>query len=153
MGRFDGAPVDRAAGGVVHHEGRVLVVHRPRHDDWSLPKGHVDDGETWAETAMREVLEETGIVASIVGPPVTTSYPLPFQDSRDGALAEPPTIKIVVFFPMTPADPDAETSGDPHEVDVVSWWSVERALRELTYEGEREVLGRVTRESGTPPGG
>ena len=51
----------RAAGGVVVRDGQVLVVHRPRYDDWSLPKGKLEDGETWEDAALREVHEETGV--------------------------------------------------------------------------------------------
>src|SRR3954447_13943611 len=51
----------RAAGGVVIDGDRVVVVHRPRHGDWSLPKGKLDDGEAWEAAALREVEEETGL--------------------------------------------------------------------------------------------
>ena len=52
-----------AAGAVVWREsdGHVVLVHRPFYDDWSLPKGKCDEGETFSETAVREVEEETGI--------------------------------------------------------------------------------------------
>ena len=50
-----------AAGGVVVRDGRIAVVHRPRYDDWSLPKGKLDAGESWEEAALREVEEETGL--------------------------------------------------------------------------------------------
>ena len=48
----------RAAGGVVLRDGCVLLVHRPLYDDWTLPKGKLDEGETWEEAALREVAEE-----------------------------------------------------------------------------------------------
>src|SRR5512138_3123545 len=54
----------RAAGGIVWREAaagvRVAVVHRPDRDDWTLPKGRLDPGETWHEAARREIAEETG---------------------------------------------------------------------------------------------
>jgi 8-oxo-dGTP diphosphatase len=55
----------KASGGVVYRDGadglEVLLVHRPRYDDWSLPKGKLDDGESWEDAAVREVEEETGL--------------------------------------------------------------------------------------------
>ena len=55
----------KAAGGVVWRRGdaglELAVVHRPRYDDWSLPKGKLDPGETWEEAALREVEEEIGL--------------------------------------------------------------------------------------------
>ncbi|MGH8914753.1 MAG: NUDIX hydrolase, partial [Acidimicrobiia bacterium] len=69
----------RAAGGVVFRRTakgnlRVLVAHRPRYDDWSLPKGKADAGEPPEVTAVREVLEETGYHCRIVTPLGTTRY-------------------------------------------------------------------------------
>ena len=58
-----------AAGGVVVRDGRVALVHRPRYDDWSLPKGKLDEGESWEEAALREVEEETGLRCEL-GPEV-----------------------------------------------------------------------------------
>lgn len=132
MGNFSKAPVDRASGGyvtsVVDGVLRVLVVHRPRFDDWSLPKGHVDDGETWEETALREVSEETGLDAVITGNPVPISY----------MIGDEP--KIVVFFPMEPVGDSTIGDGDPNEVDDVAWWTLERARVDLTYIDERRVI-------------
>ena len=50
-----------AAGGVVVRDGQVALVHRPRYDDWTLPKGKLDPGESFEEAALREVEEETGL--------------------------------------------------------------------------------------------
>lgn len=130
-----------AAGGVVlagdGPGARVLVVHRPAYDDWSLPKGHVDAGETFAETARREVAEETGVAASVVGDAGTTSHAL----LRAGV----PAHKQVHWFVMRPdadaADPAARTPDD--EVDRAAWWAVADALRDLTHAGERTLLARV----------
>ena len=54
-----------AAGGVVVRDGKVLLVHRPRYDDWTLPKGKLDPGESFEDAALREVEEETGLRCSL----------------------------------------------------------------------------------------
>ena len=68
----------RAAGCVVwrrHDDGiEILVVHRPRYDDWSLPKGKLDPGETELECAVREVEEETGFVGAVGDELSTVAY-------------------------------------------------------------------------------
>ncbi len=68
----------RAAGGVVRRGDRVLVVHRPRYDDWTFPKGKADDGESDEDCAVREVREETGFSCRLVDELPSTSY----TDSR-----------------------------------------------------------------------
>jgi len=66
--------VVRAAGGVVEQDGRVLVVHRPRYDDWTFPKGKALDGETDEACALREVEEETGLRCELGDELPATSY-------------------------------------------------------------------------------
>ena len=65
MSKEDGTPLIQAAGAVLwrkneNSEIEIAVIHRPRYDDWSLPKGKVENGESHIATAYREVLEETG---------------------------------------------------------------------------------------------
>ncbi len=130
-----------AAGGVVLDgtgaDTRVLVVHRPAYDDWSLPKGHVDPGETFAATARREVAEETGVDAAVVDGAGTTAHAL----LHAGA----PAHKEVHWFVMRPAADAADPAARPpdDEVDRAAWWPVDDALRDLTHAGERTLLARV----------
>src|SRR3954470_10760122 len=65
-----------AAGGVVVRDGRVAVVHRPKYDDWSLPKGKLDPGEGFEEAALREVEEETGMRCRLGRELPSTEYQL-----------------------------------------------------------------------------
>jgi 8-oxo-dGTP diphosphatase len=118
----------RAAGGVVLRDGEVLLVHRPRYDDWSLPKGKLDDGESFEEAALREVLEETGYACVLGAPLGTTRY-----ESRGRP-------KEVRWFAMEPTG-DAVAHDD--EVDEVRWVTPADALRLLTYERDRELLNRL----------
>ncbi len=106
----------------------VAVVHRPRYDDWALPKGHVDRGESWEETAVREVAEETGIRARVEGPPRPVAYMLDEE-----------TVKLVVMFPMSVVE-DLRTPPDPDEVDEVRWLDRDEALSRLSYRVEAELV-------------
>ena len=109
-------------------DGKVLLVHRPRYDDWSLPKGKLDDGESFEQAAIREVLEETGY-ACVLGEPLgTTRY-----ESRGRP-------KEVRWFAMEPAgDPVAHDD----EVDEVRWVTRADASALQTYERDRELLNRL----------
>ena len=78
----------RAAGGVVIRDGLVAVVHRPRYDDWSLPKGKLDEGETFEEAALREVWEETGLRAALVRELPEVRYPGPGPAEGRSVLAD-----------------------------------------------------------------
>lgn len=130
-----GRQVVRAAGGVVTRPAagdfEVLVVHRPRYDDWSLPKGKANDGERDEDTARREVEEETGYRCTLGEELPTVRY----QD-RQGRP------KQVRFWRMTvaPGEPDEPAWFPNDEVDQRRWISPSRAAKLLTYDADRELL-------------
>ncbi len=135
----------RAAGGVVYRKTRkgnlrVLVGHRPQYDDWSLPKGKADSGETPEETAVREVLEETGYHCRIVAPLGTTRYRV-----RGG-------VKEVNWFAMKPL-PDSPGFEKNSEIDEIKWLSRRRASKQLSYDQDRDLVGdtdlKTLAQSGT----
>lgn len=124
----------RAAGGLVwrssieHDEHvEVLLVHRPRYDDWSLPKGKADPGEGDEQCALREVEEETGVKARIEAPLSEVRY----QDraGRD---------KIVRYWKMSVIDAAEFTPND--EVDEIRWCSIGEAEETLSYGHDRELV-------------
>ncbi len=122
----------RAAGGVVYRKTpkgkiRVLVVHRPRYDDWTLPKGKSDPDETPEGTALREVLEETGNHCRIVAPLGATRYRVVGG------------VKEVNWFAMKPL-PDSPGFSKNSEVDKVKWLSRRELLDLLTYDQDRELV-------------
>ena len=118
----------RAAGGVVVRDGRVLLVHRPKYDDWSLPKGKCHDGEADEECALREVEEETGLRCEIVRPA---------GESRYLVLKGP---KVVRYFVMRPVDGEFT----PHdEVDDVLWVTPDDARRTLTHGRDADLLSEL----------
>jgi 8-oxo-dGTP diphosphatase len=116
----------RAAGGVVLHEGQIAVVHRPKYDDWSLPKGKLEPGETWEEAALREVEEETGLRVRLEHRLATTHY------------AVSGTPKSVRWWRMSLFDDDGHEPD--HEVDQVRWVTPEEAMRLLNYEPDRQLV-------------
>jgi len=124
-----------AAGGVVVDNKaappRVLLVHRPRYDDWSFPKGKLDPGETVEEAALREVLEETGIRCKIVRKIDTLRYS--YQTSKGRRRP-----KVVHYFLMDPLTDEIRVPGA--EVDRADWLDFETAVRMLSYKRDRELL-------------
>ena len=121
----------RAAGGVVVRDGQIAVVHRPRYDDWSLPKGKLDPGEGWEDAALREVEEEVGLRCRL-------GEELPPVHYRDNKGRE----KAVRYWLMEP-EPGAAPFTPNHEVDEMRWVSPADAARLLSYEHDRELLREV----------
>jgi 8-oxo-dGTP diphosphatase len=126
----------RAAGGIVVRtttEGpEVLVVHRPRYDDWSFPKGKQDEGETDEETALREVYEETAVRATL-GPALGE---VRYRDQRGRP-------KVVRYWIMEPIDDHFPPRRADDEVDLVRWCRPADAARLLTYAHDRALLDRL----------
>lgn len=125
-----------AAGAVVTRKGRsgpeVLLVHRPKYDDWSIPKGKLDPFEHVTTAAVREVAEETGI-------DIRLGVPLPVQtyDIRNGRTR----VKHVHYWVGRPVGGDDVTGFAPNdEVDEVVWLGVAEARRRLTYAHEVALL-------------
>jgi 8-oxo-dGTP diphosphatase len=136
----------RAAGGLVVREvgggTEVVVVHRPRYDDWTFPKGKCDRGETYADTAQREVAEETGLRCEL-GPELgETSY----VDNKGRS-------KLVRYWVMpAPADADAAVAAavPNQEVDELRWLAAPEAAILLSYDHDRELLGRLPERARDP---
>jgi 8-oxo-dGTP diphosphatase len=129
-----------AAGGVVWRRGgdevEICVVHRPRYDDWSLPKGKVDPGETFEQAALREVEEETGLVCALGSKLPDVTY-----DDHKGRS------KLVRYWTMA-AEPGAGDSFTPNdEVDEVRWLPPAEANALLSYEPDRELLAGLEPEA------
>ena len=119
----------QAAGGVVVRDGRVAVVHRPKYEDWTLPKGKLDPGEGFEEAALREVEEETGFRCELRRELPSTSY----RDSKDRP-------KVVRYWEMTPAAGEFVPNS---EVDELRWLTPDEAAGLLTYDRDREVLAAL----------
>jgi 8-oxo-dGTP diphosphatase len=123
----DAEPEIQAAGGLVVRDGELALVHRPRYDDWTLPKGKLDPGESFEEAALREVEEETGLRCRLVRdlPPVR------YRDNKGRP-------KVVRYWLMEAESDPGFTPND--EVDELRWASPREALELLTYDRDRDVV-------------
>ena len=116
----------RAAGGVVIRDGLVVLVHRPRYDDWTLPKGKLDAGESFEEAAIREIDEETGLRTRLV-----RELPAVYYEVRGRP-------KVVRYWLMEVASDPGFVPND--EVDELRWLEPAAARSLLSYDRDRDVL-------------
>jgi 8-oxo-dGTP diphosphatase len=120
----------QAAGGVVLRDERIAVVHRPKYDDWSLPKGKLDPGETWEQAALREVEEETGLRCSLGRELEPVHYTHKGRPKR------------VRYWEM---GLDGDHGFAPNdEVDELRWVTPDEARELLTYDRDRELVDQVS---------
>jgi 8-oxo-dGTP pyrophosphatase MutT (NUDIX family) len=132
------APVSVLAAGAVlwrpeeqSGEPLVAVIHRPRYDDWSLPKGKIDPGETEPVAAVREILEETGQRAHLGRRLCRIKYPIPVGT------------KVVHYWAARACGGEFEPGS---EVNTLLWLPVKAAAERLTYPNDRKVLGRFAKK-------
>ena len=132
MGKEDKDEV-RAAGGVVVRQGKkgpkIVIVHRPRYDDWSLPKGKLDGDESFEEGALREVKEETGLVCEL-GRELS---PVRYRDKKGRP-------KVVRYWEMRPTKGDFKEND---EVDEIRWLSPSKAAKALDYGHDRQLVAEL----------
>jgi 8-oxo-dGTP diphosphatase len=115
-----------AAGGAVVRDGKVLLVHRPRYDDWTLPKGKLDPGESFEDAALREVEEETGVRCALGRELPGTRYMVGGRP------------KLVRYWLM---EPQSEAPFEPNdETDELRWATRDEAMSLLSYDRDRDVL-------------
>lgn len=124
-----------AAGGLVFStidgETRVLLIHRPRYDDWSFPKGKHDDGESDEVAALREIEEETNVSGRIVSRLPDVVYTTPNDNLK----------RVTYFGVRAIGGPEFRPNS---EVDRIEWLSKKQARKRLTYEHDRELLKRAS---------
>ena len=125
----------RAAGGLVVREGKkgpeLAVVHRPRYDDWSLPKGKLDGDESFKQAALREVEEETGFRCELE----EELRPVRYRDRKGRS-------KVVRYWRMRPVEGSFREND---EVDELRWLSPKKAIALLDYDHDRELVQELKR--------
>lgn len=133
MSNHKGAKEVRAAGGMVVRSGEdgpeVALVHRPRYDDWSLPKGKLEPDESFEDGALREVEEETGLTCELEDELAPASY-----RDRKGRR------KIVRYWRMRALSGEFAVN---EEVDELCWVSPKKARKLLDYEHDRRLVAAL----------
>jgi 8-oxo-dGTP diphosphatase len=104
----------------------IAIVYRKRYGDWTIPKGKLEDGESWKQAALREIKEETGYDANIISFAGAIAYPTDGQP------------KVVCFWHMMARGEPSSQIDD--EVAEVFWLSPEAALARLQYPLERALM-------------
>jgi 8-oxo-(d)GTP phosphatase len=137
----DAEPQVRAAGGVLWRRGpgggrEWAVIHRPRYDDWSLPKGKLEEGESLEVAALREVLEETGLEAKIVKTLDTIEY---FFRAGDVLIK-----KRVDFYLMQHTG--GALAPQLSEVDDVEWVPLSESVARASFDSEKKLLEVAAQE-------
>jgi 8-oxo-dGTP pyrophosphatase MutT (NUDIX family)/phosphohistidine phosphatase SixA len=161
--RASTVPVVQAGGGVLWRRGpwnrvEIALVHRPRYDDWSLPKGKAKRHENLLATALREVEEESGYAPRLgpfltrfsytPGVAMTAARAAPAKTAEAGQPGTPPPAKaasrtkVVGYWAMAAGDGQFVPGA---EVDELAWMSPDEARERLSYPLDRTVLDRFAR--------
>ena len=114
----------------------VLLVHRPKYDDWSLPKGKQNEGEHVTETAVREVAEEAGVTIALRQPLSERHYKISGED------------KVVHYWRAVVVVDKGFAPND--EVDEIAWLAIDDAMRRATLQADRDLIDRAIDPIATP---
>jgi 8-oxo-dGTP diphosphatase len=122
----------RAAGALLWREAsdrsiEVALIHRPKYDDWTLPKGKIEEGENALQCAYRELIEETGIKASFTRQLGTVEYEESGQRKRVIFWSAQCALEASIFIPN-------------EEVDVLEWLAPDKALAKASHDSDRQML-------------
>ena len=123
--------MEKSAGVIVAKDGRYLLVHSKENKEWGLPKGHVEEGESYEEAAHRELHEESGVAAELI----------PRFEEKVSYTVRGTTPKTVTYFLGTPIKEEERTHKD--EIDEVRWCTYEEGLELLPHQDLKEALEKA----------
>lgn len=123
-----------SAGGIVfNNKGQVLITQHSQNHHWSFPKGLIDPGQTSEQAAVREVREEGGVVAEIIGKVGYSKYVYTFEGEK--------IFKVVTYFLMKYVKGNIEDHD--WEVQDSGWFAPEEALKKLSFSQDKELLKKA----------
>ena len=122
---------EKSCGCIIIEDGKVLLVkHNAGH--WDFPKGHMEEGETEEQTAIREVKEETNI--DVIIPDINKKYVIHYSPKLG-------VVKEVVFF--IASKKDGEEKRQEKEIEKVDWIELNKAVELITYESSKKIMAKV----------
>jgi 8-oxo-dGTP pyrophosphatase MutT (NUDIX family) len=134
-----------SAGGIVlNSKGEVLLIHNaamrdPKKSYWGFPKGHIEEGESSKEAAVREVEEETGLIVEVIKKIGESSYIFTIPSTGEKVF------KMVIIFLMK------EVGGElkPQEAELLDaqWFTKEEAFQKLSFKKDKELLEKALSSS------
>jgi len=127
----------RSAGGLVVHGTHILLISTQGGRRWQLPKGHIEEGETPAQTAVREVCEETGVTGTVLAPLSGVEY---WYIERGSCRVH----KQVDYFLLSYVSGDS-ANFDAEEVSGADWFSWDEGIAKLSFDNERQVVVEARR--------
>jgi len=135
---------ETSAGGLIWRRNRagrveVVLIKPAGKEAWALPKGHLKEGESVPQAAIREVREETGLSVAGAEPLGEISYVYSFRDHPQAPLVR--IFKRVDFFLMKFRGGD--TAAHDAEIDQVAWMELDEAIRRASYQSERELIEKA----------
>lgn len=119
---------------VINKEGKIIVVYNSHADTWSLPKGHIDEGETPLETTRREIIEETGLIDVDFVEELGTYQRLNYKGDEFK--------NMHMFLFRTPTSSGAHKPTDP-QITETRWLTIAEAMKLLTHKKDAEFLASI----------
>lgn len=123
-----------SAGGILFHDGKILLIHWKSKDLWELPKGTIEDGESPEKACIREVKEETGYQTKIIGKITTSQFQFKWDDGN--------TYDQTIHYYLLNLNNERKFKHkrESHEDFMNRWVSLDKAKDKLSFDSMKEVV-------------